>query len=143
MTDVAAARLRAGGLRLTGPRRKVIDVLAGSDAPLSVDEIAAQLPDVHRSSIYRSLGVLEEVGVIRHLHLPHGPARYERLPAEQRVHLVCEVCGRDEVVGPELLGQLRQRLEVELGFVLDTAHSALSGRCAGCVDRVASPHRHV
>lgn len=142
MSDGAVSRVRAHGLRLTGPRRQVIDVLEAADAPMSVDEIAAHLPDVHLSSVYRSLGVLEEVGAIRHLHLPHGAARYERWSEDDRAYVVCGVCGRHAVVGPEILEGLRTRLRREVGFELDTAHAAFSGRCVGCVEAPDRPHRH-
>ncbi len=132
MLEGAADRLRSQGLRLTRQRRQVIEALARSDPPTSAEELAALLPDVHPSSVYRSLAALEEVGVIRHVHLAHGPARYEIVPAEDTRHLVCEVCGRHVVVPAGVLDDVRRRLEVEAGFVLDSVHFALTGRCVTC-----------
>ena len=65
----------------------------------TADELAAAVPDVHVSTVYRTLGLLEEIGAVRHVHLSHGPALYEqrRRRAEVR-HLVCEVCGRHVAV---------------------------------------------
>ncbi len=129
-----ADRLHAAGLRLGAARRQVIDVLAGLEHPVTAEEVATLLPDVHVSSVYRSLSVLEEVGIVRHVHLAHGPALYELTDAAERVrHLACEQCGRDVVVPSALFDDLRSTIEREYGFVIDGGHFAIPGRCAKCL----------
>jgi Fur family ferric uptake transcriptional regulator len=77
--------------------------------------------------------VLEEDGVIAHVHLGHGPAVYRlREDASQVRHLVCEVCGRLVVVPASLFSDLADRLATEHDFVLDTEHFAVVGRCRSC-----------
>src|SRR4051794_31544004 len=90
--EALGRHLRAQGRRLGHARRRVLEGFAGLDRPVSAEELAARVPDVHVSSVYRSLVVLEELGLVAHVHLAHGPALYELGPAANVVHLVCEVC---------------------------------------------------
>ena len=99
--------LRAQGRRLGHARRRVLEGFAGLDRPVTAEELAARVPDVHVSSVYRSLVVLEELGLVAHVHLAHGPALYELAPAANMVHLVCEVCGRDVPVPPDVFDPVR------------------------------------
>jgi Fur family transcriptional regulator, ferric uptake regulator len=116
-------------------RRQVIDVLDGVDGPITAEEVASRLPEVHVSSVYRSLNVLEELGVVRHVHLAHGPARYELTDvADQVRHLACERCGRDVVVPAALFDDLRATVELKYGFVMDSGHFAIPGRCRDCAE---------
>ena len=127
------ARFRAAGLRMGSARRQVIEVLDGLDGPLTAEEVAAQIPDVHVSSVYRTLNVLEELGVVRHVHLAHGPALYELTDVAEGIrHLACERCGRDVVVPSALFDELRTTIEAEYGFVMDSGHFAIAGRCSTC-----------
>jgi Fe2+ or Zn2+ uptake regulation protein len=129
----APSRVRAAGLRMGAARRQVIEVLDALDGPVTAEDVAARLPEVHVSSVYRSLNVLEELGVVRHVHLAHGPARYELTDvADQVRHLACEQCGRDVVVPSALFDDLRATIEREYGFVMDGGHFAIPGRCRDC-----------
>jgi Fur family ferric uptake transcriptional regulator len=142
MLDDTAGRLRAGGRRLGAARRQALDALTSVDGPVTVEELAARIPDVHLSSVYRSLAVLEEVGVVRHVHIGHGPARYELVEqVGQAVHLVCEVCGRDILAPDAMFEELRQQLEDEFGFVMRGGHTAITGRCDTCAEGPGH-HRH-
>ena len=85
------------------------------------------------ATVYRTLGLLEEIGALRHVHLSHGPAIYEQADAEDTRHLVCEVCDRHYAVPSDVFETARQRLADEFGFVLDGSHFAIVGRCASCV----------
>jgi Fur family ferric uptake transcriptional regulator len=141
--DVGAmsARLRSGGRRLGQARRRVLEVLQQQPGPVSAEELAAQLPEVHVSSVYRSLAVLEELDLVAHTHLAHGPALYELAPARDVVHLACEVCGRDVAVPSELFDPVRRRISRDYGFELSAHHFAIVGRCASCASTSPEHHR--
>lgn len=114
-------------------RTRVLDELAEVHEPVTAEVLAARLPDVHVSSVYRALAVLEEEGVVAHVHLGHGPAVYQLAQDAASVrHLVCDVCGRHIVVPTSLFEPLRRRLERDHGFVLDAGHFAVVGRCDSC-----------
>jgi Fe2+ or Zn2+ uptake regulation protein len=114
-------------------RVQVLDALASARRPLSAEEVAERVPEVHVSSVYRSLAALEAEGVIAHLHLGHGPSIY-RLTADASTdgHIVCEVCGRHDVVPEAEFAALATTLRDHHGFHLDTSHFAVVGRCDAC-----------
>ena len=82
----AAAALRGRGLRVSAARRELLEALFAADRPLSAEELAG---DGDVASAYRNLEVLEAVGLVRHVHLGHGPGLYH--PAgREREFVVCE-----------------------------------------------------
>jgi Fur family ferric uptake transcriptional regulator len=134
LVESAIALVRANGQRVGVVRRRLIEAFAGSGGAMTAEELANAVPDVHVSSVYRNLQVLEDLGVVRHVHLAHGPARYELAEvAESTRHLVCRECGSDTPVPAGLLVGLKRTIERDYGFELDAGHFALLGLCARCV----------
>ncbi|MDE0802214.1 MAG: Fur family transcriptional regulator [Acidimicrobiales bacterium] len=140
-SDAAMARLRERGQRVTTARRALIDVLARSDAHLSADDIADRLaehdsPDIaatHRTTVYRTLDSLVRAEIIAHVHLPHGAATYHLVDTGRaHLHLLCRGCGEIIDAAPDLLDDVRARLESSAGFRLDPEHVALTGWCRAC-----------
>lgn len=83
----ARDRLREAGLRATGPRIEVVELLAGAHTPLTHSELHAELAGMDRVTLYRNLLRLVEVGLIREIS-----GRYE-LADSAHPHFVCEQCG--------------------------------------------------
>jgi Fur family ferric uptake transcriptional regulator len=134
--------LRAAGHTVGRTRRAVVDAVLAFDVAFTAEELDRRLPEVHAATIYRTLGVLEEVGAVRHVHLAHGPALYE--PAGLAVstrHVVCEVCGAHISVPASVFDEASRRLRLEHGFVLDGTHFAFVGRCADCAGSEHGGHR--
>lgn len=133
--DGLIAELRARGGRVTGARRGVLAALVSAHGHLTADELATQVqaaqPDVHLSTIYRSLDALEQLGLVDHVHLGHGRAVYH-LTDDPHQHLVCEVCGMVIEVPDSTFGVLSADLMNEYGFALRPNHFAVLGRCATC-----------
>ena len=127
--------IRAKGGRLTTCRRAIVTELASAPEHLTADDLAERVqatsPDIHRSTIYRSLGDLEELGVVDHVHLGHGRAVYH-LADELHQHLVCEVCGAVMEVPDEVFEPLAERLRDGFDFHLTPGHFAVLGRCSAC-----------
>jgi Fur family transcriptional regulator, ferric uptake regulator len=139
--DETIDMLRTGNRRVGRARRQITEFLAQHDGPVTGDDIVGHLPDIHASSVYRALNVLEELGYIRHVHLAHGAALYELADEMAAVrHLVCEVCGDATEIPSDLLDPLRRTLEAQYGFVLDSGHFALTGHCATCPRSSSRPH---
>jgi Fe2+ or Zn2+ uptake regulation protein len=113
----------------------VLDAIVAAARPVSAEELADLVPDVHVSSVYRALATLEEEGVVAHLHLGHGPSIY-RLTSDRSHdgHLVCEVCGRHATIPEDLFAEFAGTLRERYAFVLDTSHFAVVGRCDACLD---------
>jgi Fe2+ or Zn2+ uptake regulation protein len=133
--DEVLSLLRARGGRATASRRILLEVLFDSHDHRSVEELAAAVqsraPDVHLSTIYRNLEELEELGVIAHTHLGHGPATYQ-LATSAHAHLLCERCGRRYEAPAELFAGLARAARQRYGFTIDPRHFAILGRCAEC-----------
>lgn len=133
--DELLAVVRERGGRVTTCRRAVIAALVESPRHPSADDLAEQVrashPDIHRSTIYRSLSDLEALGVVEHVHLGHGRAVYH-LAGDDHQHAVCQSCGGVVEVRPAAFGPLAEALEREFGFELGPGHFALVGRCSAC-----------
>jgi Fur family transcriptional regulator, ferric uptake regulator len=136
VTNDAAHLLRAGNHRMGRARRLVVEALGHASGPVTAEHLIAALPDVHPSSVYRALVVLEELGLVRHVHLAHGAALYELSERISSVrHLVCEVCGRTVQVPADLFEAVARVMAEDHGFILDSDHFAVPGRCTTCERR--------
>jgi len=133
--DRILAALRAAGGRITPARRALVGALLDSSGHVTADDLAERVqrshPDVHQSTIYRTLDALEELGVVDHVHLGHGRAVYH-LADDPHHHLVCESCGQVIEVPDELFAPLADLLRSDYGFALRSNHFAVLGRCRAC-----------
>jgi Fur family ferric uptake transcriptional regulator len=130
-----ADELRARGLRLTAQRQLVLEAVyvLGHATPDQIHaQVAKTAAGVNITTIYRTLELLEELGLVTHAHLSHGAPTYHGVTEMQHVHLVCRTCGDVTEVPSELLKPLAHTLEVEKFFVVDIGHVALFGVCAHC-----------
>ena len=130
------AVLRRGGFRVTPQRQLVLEAVLelGHATPELVAERVQRLaPSVNLSTVYRTLDVLEAVGLVSHAHLGHGAPAYHVTSEQVHVHLVCHSCGTVSPVEPTLVHQVATGLAADLGFTLDVRHLALHGWCASCV----------
>lgn len=135
--DEVLALVRRRGGRVTQPRRAVVSaLLANRGHHLTAEDVArrvqAQLPEVHLSTVYRTLDALEELGVIRHVHLGHGPSTYH-LAVEAHHHAVCDRCGTVIELPGDLFDEVEDRVAALAGFRIEPQHFALPGRCAACL----------
>ena len=130
------ARLRARGLRWTPQRRVVLDVLARVDGHVTgadlVDGCRAIDPATTPSTVYRTLDVLEELGIVSHSHGREGRQEFHVNPATDHGHLVCSTCGRTWELAPAEVQPLAGGLLRRRGFVVDVDHLTVEGRCATC-----------
>ena len=125
------ATLADHGYRSTSPRRAVVAAVMRHERPFTAEQIVADAPDIGRATVYRTLDLLEELGVVRHAHLGHGAPTYSE-HQHRHVHLVCHHCGRVDEAPTELLSDVASRTLADLGFHLDATHVALSGTCVDC-----------
>jgi Fur family ferric uptake transcriptional regulator len=129
------AELRARGYRLT-PQRQLVLEAVGEIGHATPEEIATQVrrtaSGVNISTVYRTLELLEELGLVRHSHLGHGAPTYSLAVNDDHVHLVCRACEGVEEAPVELLSGVIAALAVDHGFVVDMGHSTLFGRCRSC-----------
>ena len=129
------AELRARGYRLT-PQRQLVLESVGEIGHATPEEIATSVrrtaSGVNISTVYRTLELLEEIGLVRHTHLGHGAPTYSVATDDDHVHLVCRDCGGVEEAPPQVLAEVVERLAAERGFTVDVGHFAVFGRCRTC-----------
>ena len=136
--DEVADRLRAGGLRWTPQRRTLIEVLREHEGHVTASELIARCKERDRtttpSTVYRTLDLLEELGLVKHGHGHDGREEYHILPDQVHGHLYCGGCGKTWEIRPETGAVIVEALASQLGFAVDLSHVTISGRCAGCHD---------
>ena len=132
--------LRTRGLRMTPQRRAIVSEVMRTQGHISPTAIArkvqGEMPGVNASTVYRTLTLLEEVGVLQHSHLEAG-AEYHRTDEAQHVHLTCARCGRDDALSIQEAGKLGALINAHRGFVADLTHFAITGLCAECAAATA------
>lgn len=128
--------LHQRGLRMTPQRQLVLDAVRelGHSTPEQIcTRVQRSAPAVNITTVYRTLDLMERIGLVRHTHLGHGAPSYSE-QEHQHVHLVCHSCGEVSETPTDLLDGLADRLRSESGFELDGTHVALSGMCRDCHD---------
>jgi Fur family ferric uptake transcriptional regulator len=143
--EAIIGKIRARGGRATDARRATIGVLLNTgQSHLSAEDIVSQVkllhPDVAESTIYRNLSTLEELGVVEHVHLGHGPSTYH-LTEDGHQHLLCERCGKVIEVPDETFAVLASQLAETYGFHIHPRHFAIMGLCRRCQARRRTPAR--
>ena len=133
--DAVVAALREAGHRVSAPARRVLDALFAADGPASAEYIAGglggALPALEPSSVYRNLERLQDLGVVTHLHVGHGPGLYA-LNREDHEYLVCERCHRVTTVQAAQLDPVRDQLRAAFGHNARFSHFPIHGYCASC-----------
>ena len=132
------ARFRARGLRWTPQRRLLVSVLSDADGHVTGAELVERCRALDASfipsTVYRTLDVFEEMGLIRHAHGADGREEYHVLPATDHGHLHCTGCGRSWELSPDDVRVLTGRLRRSRGFDVDLSHVSVSGRCLDCIE---------
>jgi Fur family transcriptional regulator, ferric uptake regulator len=133
--DQILESLRERGLRMTPQRRAIVREIMATDGHISPPEVARRVrervPGVNPSTIYRTLDLLEELGILSHAHLETG-AEYHRIAEGRHVHLICSNCGADDSLSIGEADRLKSVINRHSGFAPDFTHFAISGLCEAC-----------
>jgi Fur family transcriptional regulator, ferric uptake regulator len=131
--------LRSEGGRVTTGRRAIVRaLLTGPDHHVTAEDVARMVqvehPDVHVSTVYRTLDSLEAHGVVERVNLSTGGggSAIYHLTDHTHHHLVCEQCGAVVELPPDGLADLAASVAERHGFELAGRHQVLSGLCADC-----------
>jgi Fur family ferric uptake transcriptional regulator len=129
--------LRSKGRRLTQQRELIWEALASEpDQHLSADDVVervrAHRPQVNPSTVYRTLELLVEEGMLLRTDLGGNRAYFEPAREHAHHHLVCERCGTVQHLHDEQLGDLRLRIERGSGFAVGSAEITFFGLCRAC-----------
>ena len=133
--DVAAL-LRRRHLRLTPQRRVVVGALAEFEGHVTAAQLVERClekdPGFVPSTVYRTLDVLEGLGLITHIHDAEGREQYQPAAEAPHAHLICRGCGATWEIGSDELGDFLPLLHRRHGFDVDLSHLAIFGRCEDC-----------
>ncbi|MGI8553074.1 MAG: Fur family transcriptional regulator [Dehalococcoidia bacterium] len=125
-------RLESHDHRITAPRMAVIGVVASMSGHFTADELAAKVRGVGRATIFRTLKLLVDEGVVCRVLLEDGKLHYRISRSAHHHHLVCTTCGAIEDFTTcdisDLIAALGRRTE----FQIDSHWLELYGRCRSC-----------
>lgn len=128
-------RLRASGHRLT-PQRELVLAAVESLEHATPDQVYAEVrrhsESINLSTVYRTLELLDDLGLIRHAHLSDRAPTYHSAHGHEHAHLVCRGCRRVISVGRDATASALAPLVTESGFVPDYGHLTVFGWCAEC-----------
>lgn len=134
--DEIPGRLRATGMRWTPQRRNLVGVLQAIEGHVSAAELIERCRAADStttpSTVYRTLDILEDLGVVCHGHASDGREEYHVLPQAPHGHFYCDGCRAVLEIRDEVAQEVVRLLEARLGFEIDLSHVTLSGRCRVC-----------
>ncbi len=129
-------RLRTHGLRWTPQRRLLIEVLAHTDGHVTGAELIERCrtvdPATIPSTVYRTLDVLEGLGLLSHSHGADGREEFHVQPVATHGHLHCDSCGTTWEIMADEAAAVVDSMQRSRGFAVDLSHLSVAGRCAGC-----------
>src|SRR5579872_6764292 len=131
--------LRERGVRLTRQRRLLLDLIDSSGLHLDAERLCQMAkerdPKLSRVTVYRTLKLLKEGGLIDELDLAHIDGEkhyYETRLKQEHAHVICLRCGRVEEFFGEELQHLRSQVESQFGFEIAFARTEVGGYCSHC-----------
>lgn len=138
MTDWQT-RLRESGHRLT-PQRELVLAAVETLGHATPDEIYAEVRTkseaINLSTVYRTLELLDELGLIRHAHLTDRAPTYHSAAGHEHSHFVCRGCQQVISVGRDTVEAALSALAAQHGFVPDYGHLSVFGHCSDCAKKV-------
>ena len=124
------------GYRLTPQRVMIVSAIENSDTHISAEEIytkvVAKYPHVNISTVYRTLELLKQVGLVTETDMGEGRVRYHPVGKGQHHHLVCKDCGAIIDLDESVLSSLKDALLQKYKFIADLKHLAIFGHCVKC-----------
>lgn len=131
-------RIRARGLRWTAQRSRILEVLEATQGHVTGSELVERCrerdPATTPSTVYRTLGVLEDLGYLSHSHSATGREEFHVLAAAEHAHLQCRACGDTWELTADEAASVVEPVVRRHGFIVDVGHLTILGRCADCVD---------
>ena len=130
-----AITLREKGLKLTPQRRIILDIIHDSEEHLTAEEILdyvrTRLLGVNKSTVYRTLEILEELGCVFKSELGDRFI-YHHAEDGHHHHLVCKICGKNIDCDEDLFLPAEKVTNEKYGFWADFKHVLISGLCVDC-----------
>jgi Fur family ferric uptake transcriptional regulator len=123
------------GYRLTGPRQRIVEHLSGRAGSFTAEELSTELPDIGRATIYRTVKLLLDAGVLCKATLPDGTPRYSLDDPHHHHHLVCVSCGKVEEFRHPAVERLVRAMRTDVPGQLVGHRIELYMTCRECLTR--------
>src|SRR6201992_868959 len=127
------------GVRLTRQRKILLDLIDKTGQHLDAERLFQMAkerdPKLNRVTVYRTLKLLKEGGLVDELDLMHQAGEqhyYETRRKQEHAHIICLGCGKGEEFFGEPLQRLRKQIETHFGFQVLLARTEVGGYCAHC-----------
>ncbi len=130
-------KLRERSMKLTAPRKALLDALRFQEHPVTIKEISLAVPNgkCDRATIYRAMQALESIGMVTRMEFGDGVARYELSVGEHASHhhhLVCVSCNVITSVQECIADDLENKIAARSGFQQVTHKLEFFGVCPDC-----------
>ncbi|MCK9485900.1 MAG: transcriptional repressor [Dehalococcoidia bacterium] len=137
--DAIARLLARRGYRLTGPRRHLLEVMEGMGDHFAADDVLSAAPEVGRATVFRTLRLLQELGVVCQVVLDQGALAYRLAPEEHHHHLLCVECGAVQDFSSDALEAVFEDVQARTGYAVEAHRLEVYGRCPDCLARDGVP----
>ena len=131
-----SGKLSELGYRLTPQRIMILSAIENSDSHISAEEIYLQVrarySHMNISTVYRTLELLSELGLVTETVMGDGRVRYHSIGKGHHHHLVCQGCGEIIDVEESMLSRLWDEIGQRYDFKVDMKHLAFFGLCSKC-----------
>ena len=131
-----AELIRSAGRKVTNARLTVAEVLRGNDTHMTAPEVLDNVEDagvrVDKSTVYRVLADLRDLGLVAESRFGAGEANYEWIADSNHHHLFCSDCRQTFSLDDELVDRITTDVFEKYGFSADLSHTVLAGTCRGC-----------
>ena len=132
----ASGTLRKLGYRLTPQRIMILEAVERADSHISAEEMYTQVhrryPYINISTVYRTLELLEKLGLVIKTDFGEGRVRYHPVDKGHHHHLVCQECGAIIDIDESTLARLQDVLLARYNFSASLKHVAIFGLCSNC-----------
>jgi len=137
--DSTEGSLKQRGVRLTRQRQILLELIDKSGQHLDAEKLFQMAqekdPKLNRVTVYRTLKLLKEGGLVDELDLMHyggDQHYYETRTKQEHAHVICLRCGKVEEFFGDPLQRLRRQIEAHFGFQIVLARTEVGGYCSHC-----------
>lgn len=135
-TSPLKSKLSTTGRRLTGQRQLLLQLIQEHGGHLDAHELyrlaSERNPRLSLSTVYRTMNLLRDLGLVSEVHLGEEHHHYELRPSREHCHLVCASCGKVVEIGCDLIQQLKVTVAEQHDFEITEAQVDLVGLCGEC-----------
>ena len=125
-------KLEARGYRITPSRRAVVAAILAQEGHFTADDLVTQCRSAGRATVFRTLRLLGDLGVVCRVLLEDGSKHYMVSQRGHHHHLVCTVCGRVEDIDQCAISGALRDLSAATGYEVEGHWLEMYGRCAEC-----------